>query len=216
MKLQLRTISMLTYAAALCLGQAGPQSPEAPAKPGRAVSDPPKAAAPARSPGTLAKPYVIGPLDVIEVSVWNDVKLSHVYEVSPDGTISMPLVGLIKADGLTATELSAAITEKLLTILNSPEVNIQVMRNNSKKFYIFGGVGHPGEYPLNGETTVLDAFANCAGFKDFANKKKIRILRNTPGAPPRTYYFNYNDVSRGKHMEQNIVLQNGDRIFVDE
>jgi polysaccharide export outer membrane protein len=92
-----------------------------------------------------------------------------------------------------------------------------VLRNNSKKYYIFGAVGRAGEYPLNSEITVLDAFANCGGFKDFAKQTKIRILRSPPGGgPPHTYIFNFKDVSKGKHMEQNIVLQNGDRIFVDE
>jgi polysaccharide export outer membrane protein len=160
-----------------------------------------------------AKPYVIGPLDVLDVSVWNDAKLSHIYDVSPDGTISMPLIGLVKADGLTPVELGASITEKLLAVLNSPEVNVQVLKVNSKKYYMFGGVNRPGEYPLNGETTVLDAFANCSGFHDFAKKKKIRIIRKGVANP---IFFNYEDVSKGKHMEQNILLQNGDRIFVDE
>ncbi|MGD1072581.1 MAG: polysaccharide biosynthesis/export family protein [Bryobacteraceae bacterium] len=228
--------------------QAGPQSSEPPAKPaagtvrerdktgaaeaGPAANRPAQPApapdspkAPAETKSAAAptrvspKPYVIGPLDVVDVNVWNDAKLSHIYDVSPDGTISMPLIGIVKADGLTPAELTAVIRDKLQAVAfqNAPDVNIQVVRNNSKKFYIFGGVGHPGEYPLNGETTVLDAFANCGGFHDFANKKKIRILRTPPGGgPPTTYYFNYNEVSKGKHMEKNIVLQNGDRIFVDE
>ena len=190
-----------------------------------AVSDPPKATAPAKSagagvtPGVTpgakpgAKPYIIGPLDVLDVNVWNDAHLSHIYDVSPDGTISMPLIGLVKADGLTQTELAAAISEKLLAVLNSPEVNVQVLKVNSKKYYVFGAVNRSGEYPLNGETTVLDAFANVAGFHDFANKKKIRIIRNGVAKP---FLFNYMDVSKGKHMEQNIVLENGDKIFVDE
>jgi polysaccharide biosynthesis/export protein len=164
---------------------------------------------PTASPGP--RPIRPGPLDVLDVSVWNDAKLSHIYDVAPDGTISMPLIGVIKADGLTAPELAASIKEKLLQVLNTPEVNVQVVRNNSKKYYIFGAVAHPGEFPLTSQTTVLDAFASSGGFRDFAKLKKIRILRGS-----HEYFFNYKDVSRGKHMEQNIFLENGDKIFVDE
>jgi polysaccharide export outer membrane protein len=236
MKLPLRTFFGLIWMLACCAGQtstgqtgagqteagtpvshpidATPAAPDAsrePAAKPRRANDPAKPGAAASVPGSAAKPYVIGPLDVLDVNVWNDAKLSHIYDVSPDGTISMPLIGLIKADGLTALELGAAIREKLLQILNTPEVNVQVIRNNSKKYYVFGAVNRPGEYPLTGQTTVLDAFASTAGFKDFANLKKIRILRGA-----REYYFNYKDVSRGRHMEQNIALENGDRIFVAE
>jgi polysaccharide biosynthesis/export protein len=243
MKLPLRTVSGFIWVAVLCAGQTGAGAPSAlqanpaiqevaqnsepPGKPGpapphpidavpavpdpaRAAADPAKPAVAATAPGA-AKPYVIGPLDVLDVNVWNDAKLSHIYDVSPDGTISMPLIGVIKADGLTGLELAASIRERLLQVLNTPEVNVQVVRNNSKKFYILGAVIRQGEFPLIARTTVLDAFANSGGFKDFANLKKIRILRGS-----HTYYFNYKDASKGKHMEQNIVLENGDHIFVDE
>jgi polysaccharide export outer membrane protein len=206
---------------------AAPVSPKAtaPAPRPAAVSDLPKATAPAKSSGAVvtpgvnqsakpgAKPYVIGPLDVLDVNVWNDAHLSHIYDVSPDGTISMPLIGLVKADGLTQSELAAAIGEKLLAVLNTPEVNVQGLTVNSTKYSIFGAVNRPSEYPLSGETTVLDAFANCGGFHEFANQKKIRIIRKGVAKP---FLFNYKDVSKGKNMEQNIVLQNGDMIFVDE
>ncbi len=191
------------------------------AAPQPAASNPPQAPGPAKSGGAGgtpdakpgSKPYIIGPLDVLDVTVWNDAHLSHIYDVSPDGTISMPLIGLVKADGLTQSELAASISEKLLTVLNSPEVNIQVLKVNSKKYYLIGGVIRPGEYPLTAETTVLDAIANCGGFHDFANKKKIRIVRKGVAKP---FFFNYVDVSKGKHMEENIILQNGDYIIVDE
>jgi polysaccharide export outer membrane protein len=189
------------------------------AAPQPAISNAPKSPGPAKSAAGVtpeakpgSKPYIIGPLDVLDVNVWNDAHLSHIYDVSPDGTISMPLIGLVKADGLTQSELAAAISEKLLSVLNSPEVNIQVLKVNSKKYYVLGAVNRSGEFPLNGETTVLDALANVAGFHEFANQKKIRIIRQ--GVKP--FIFNYKEVSKGKHMEQNIVLQNGDRIFVDE
>ena len=160
--------------------------------------------------GTKA-PYVIGPLDVISVKVWNNPNLSSPLDVGPDGMISLPLVGQIKADGLTKEQLKETLVGRLKEFLNSPEVDVQVLKVNSKRYFVYGGVGRGGEYPLVQETTVMDALSNVGGFKEFANRKKIYILRGT-----QKLNFNYKDVSRGKNMEQNILLQNGDRIFVPD
>lgn len=172
----------------------------------------PKSSADAGSAGS--KSYVIGPLDVLVVKVWNQPNLSGAVNVAPDGMISMQLIGEIKAAGLTAKQLREVITQRLKECcVNNPEgeVDVQVAKNNSKFYYVYGGVGRPGEYPLDRDTTVMDAMSLTGGFKDFANKKKIRILRGT-----QTFYFNYNEVSKGKRLDQNILLQNGDRVFVPE
>jgi polysaccharide export outer membrane protein len=165
---------------------------------------------PSVSPPEPRTPYVIGTLDVVEVRIWNDPKLSGIYTIRPDGILSLPLVGEFRADGYTVPQLTKVISNKLATLINDPEVNIQVVKINSKRIFVFGGVLRPGEMPLIENMTVLDALSSV-GFKDFANPKKIRIMRGT-----ETFLFNYKDVSRGKHMEQNIYLQNGDRIFVPE
>jgi len=239
-----RTASLLIFAAMLCTGQdvgGVPPAPAAPAaensanppaapattaepaggaagQPAPAVAPKPEAAAAEKPPAPNAaaapgagKAYVLGPNDVVEIKVWNDQKFNSFYTVGPDGTISVPLIGDIKADGLTVGDLMNTIRTKLGDFINEPEVNVQVAKMNSKKYFIYGGVGHPGEFALTEQTTIMDAFANSGGFRDFANTKKIYILRGT-----QKFNFNYKDVSHGKHMEQNIVLQNGDRIFVPE
>jgi polysaccharide export outer membrane protein len=246
MTLTLRIGFALLTVSALCAGQTASESPAPasvkplsvpPANPGRIAPPDPKAPTPAmpvktgkpdandlkakaEAPDAAAAsagdssstPYVIGPLDVLSVTVWNDAKLSGFFDVRPDGMISMPLIGEIKADGLTVGDLTGLIKKKLnATVMEDPEVNVQVTKINSKKFYIYGGCARQGEFPLTGSTTVMDAFANCGGFKDFANLKKIYVLRGNKQLP-----FNYKDVSHGKHMEQNIQIQNGDRIFVPE
>lgn len=189
--------------------------PEAPA----GVTQPVAGALPAigqgrpATPGPVrtSKPYVIGPLDVLEVKVWNDPKLSGMVDVATDGTITLPLIGPVVASGLTVAELTVGLKEKLLAVIIEPEVNVQVLRINSKKYSIFGGCLRSGEFPLVGDVTILDAFASCGGFKEFSNLKKIYVLRGT-----EKLKFNYQDVIRGKHMEQNILLENGDRIVVPE
>jgi polysaccharide export outer membrane protein len=156
------------------------------------------------------RPYVIGPLDVLEIRVWNDPKLSGMYSVRPDGMIAFPLIGELKADGFTVPGLTQIVRQKLLAVMNDPNVNIQVAKINSKRVFVFGGVQRPGEMGLVENMTVLDALSNV-GFKDFANVKKIVIVRGN-----ERFRFNYKDAIKGKHMEQNIYLQNGDRIFVPE
>lgn len=186
---------------------AGPKVVEADVAPPRPRSAPVQMT----SGGKPVKPYVIGPLDVLEIKVWNNPNLSNIADVRTDGIISMPLVGEVVASGLTVAELTGAIKDKLNSVIIEPEVNIQVVRYNSKKYSIFGGCMRQGEFPLIGDVTVLDAFANCGGFKDFANLKKIYILRGK-----EKLKFNYADVIKGKHMEQNIPLENGDRIVIPE
>jgi polysaccharide export outer membrane protein len=161
---------------------------------------------------TAHKAYVIGSLDVLSIKVWNNPNLSGVFDVGPDGMISMSLIGEIKADGLTEKQLKDEISEHLRDFFNNnPDVVVQVARNNSKRYFVYGGVLRGGEFPLNRDTTVMDALALVGGFKDFANTKKIRIQRGA-----KEFDFNYKDVSRGKHLEENILLENGDQIFVKE
>jgi polysaccharide export outer membrane protein len=166
-------------------------------------------AAPAPAKGAPA-PYVIGSLDVLSIRVWNNANLTQLYDVRPDGVISMPLIGEVKADGLTVEALTQVLTTKLKDYLTDPDVNIQVAKINSKRYYILGeGAARSGAFPLVEPITVMEALSNAGGFRDFANTKKIYILRGS-----QKFNFNYKEVSQGKHLEQDIQIQNGDKIFI--
>ena len=154
--------------------------------------------------------YVIGPEDVIFIRVWREPELSGQFSVRPDGKISLPLVNEIAAAGMTPEGLSAKITKDLSACcMVKPEVTVSVQQVNSKKYFIQGEVQRPGAYPLLVPTTVLEALVNAGGFRDFANKKKILVLRST-----ERLKFNYNDVIKGKNQNQNILLRPGDQIIV--
>jgi polysaccharide biosynthesis/export protein len=153
--------------------------------------------------------YVIGAEDVLAVSVWHEAELSRPVIVRPDGKITLPLVGELTAAGLTLPQLTAIITSGLKKFILSPEVSVSVQAVNSKKYYIQGEVLRPGAYPLVVPTTVMEGLANAGGFRDFANLRKITILRGT-----KPLRFNYKEVRSGKHLEQNILLQPGDQIIV--
>jgi polysaccharide export outer membrane protein len=188
-------------------------SPEQPQKTQSAPADPAKIAAPRKAaapPPMDVKAYVIGAEDQLAVTVWDVQKLSAPYMVRPDGKITMPLIGDIQAAGLTPQQLQGSISERLKQkYIQSPDVTVLVLQVNSKKFYIHGEVNNPGAYPLIVPTTVLEGLANARGFRDFANIKKIRIMRGT-----EQFRFNYKDVTHGKRTEQNIYLQPGDQIIV--
>ena len=160
-------------------------------------------------PAAGTQEFVIGPLDVLFVHVLHEPDMTGRVEVGPDGMISIVLAGEFRAQGLTASQLSDAIRERLKTTIRTPEVSVQVVQVNSRKFTLQGEVHRPGTYPFSAPLTVLEALAEGQGFSDCANTKKIYILRK--GVRMK---FNYKDVSHGKHSEQNVIVQNGDQIFV--
>jgi polysaccharide export outer membrane protein len=165
-------------------------------------------ASPAAAP-VDPRTYIIGVQDVINVRVWRERDLSGDFVVRPDGRISLPLAGEIEADGITPNQLKTRIVEALSNYMNRPEVTLEVRRVNSKRYFISGEINRPGAFTVISPITVLEAISNAGGLKDFANSKKIVIMRGN-----ERLKFNYKEVIKGKNMEQNIFLQPGDHIIV--
>jgi polysaccharide export outer membrane protein len=164
--------------------------------------------------GSLAAPvdpgkYQIGPEDLLFIRVWREPDFTLPVAVRPDGKITMPLIGEVRASGQSPLQLTATLKELLTQYLNNPDVNVFVTEVRSKKFYIDGEMNRPGSFALVTPTSVLEALSRGGGFREFANTKKIRVLRGS-----EVRYFNYKDVTRGKHFEQNIAVENGDHIIV--
>jgi len=158
--------------------------------------------------------YIIGATDVLSINVWKEPDVSRIIPVRSDGKISLPLAGEIQASGRTPLQLEKEITEKLKTYISDPEVTVMVQDSKSHKFNVLGQVAKPGAYPLTSTTTVLDAIALAGGFKDFAKKKSIYVLRKKSNGEPERIPFNYKDVISGKNPSQNIPLQSEDTIIV--
>ncbi len=154
------------------------------------------------------KTYVIGAQDHIAVRVWREGDLSGSHVVRPDGRITLPLVGDVEAAGYTPEALTAKITEILGKVLTKPEVMVSVLSVQSKRFFISGKVGRTGAVPLVVPTTMLQALSS-AGMGEWAKKNKIIVMRGA-----QRIKFNYDEVIKGKKLEQNIFLQDGDHIFV--
>jgi polysaccharide export outer membrane protein len=169
-------------------------------------------ASPATKPHDAA--YKIGSSDVLAITVWKEPEVSRSIPVRPDGKISLPLVGELQAAGRTPLQLEQDISGKLKAYITNPDVNVMVQQINSEKFNVLGRVAHSGSYPLSTDTTVLDAIATAGGFLDFAKETGVYVLRSTPGSGQKRLAFNYKDVIKGKHPEQNIKLEPGDTVVV--
>jgi polysaccharide biosynthesis/export protein len=158
--------------------------------------------------------FVIGNNDQLSINVWGEPDVSKSIPVRSDGKISLPLVGELQAAGRTPLQLEADITNKLKSYISEPQVTVMVQQINSERFNILGQVTKPGSYSLSSGTTVLDAIAAAGGFRDFAKQKSIYVLREIPNGAPTRIAFNYKDMIKGKHPEQNIKLEPRDTIIV--
>jgi polysaccharide biosynthesis/export protein len=160
----------------------------------------------------VAPDYVIGADDTLHISVWKEPDLTETLPVRPDGKISMPLLNDITAAGLTPLQLRDEITERLKKYVADPRVTVVVTGMNSRRVFATGEVSHTGPMTLLPHMTVLQALAQ-AGFTQFANPKAIYLLRIENGKQQRIP-FNYKEVVKGNHPEQNIELKPGDTIVV--
>jgi polysaccharide export outer membrane protein len=150
--------------------------------------------------------------DKLRIEVYKDPQLSQSLQVRPDGKITLPLIGDVVAAGATARELTTTITERLTEWVRSPAVTVIVAETMPPMIYVMGEVNAPGAQPMPVPISVVQALAVAGGFKDFANTKKIRILRKGPGGALQTIDFNYRDaVARA---DRPMFLQPGDTIIV--
>jgi polysaccharide export outer membrane protein len=161
----------------------------------------------------VSESYVIGPEDVLYIHVWKEEALSRSVPVRMDGKISLPLVDDIQAAGYTARQLKEVLTNKLKEFIDNPIVSVTVTEANSYKVYVSGQVRTPGVYRLRSETTLLQIIPIAGGFTDWANQKKILIIRREGGREKRIT-INYKNIVNGRDPDSNIILEAGDTIIV--
>lgn len=170
--------------------------------------------APPKSRGEIATDsdqYIIGPEDVLNIFVWREEALSRTVPVRMDGKISLPLVDDIQAAELTPLQLKAVIINKLRGFIDNPTVSVTVMEANSFKIYVSGEVKTPGVVRLRSDTTLVQLMTMIGGFTDWANRKKILIIRKEKGTEKRII-ANYQRIIDGK--EPDVIVKRGDLIIV--
>ncbi len=162
----------------------------------------------------VSREYRIGINDVLTVNVWHEPDLSRNLIVRPDGKISLPLVGDVRAAGKTPPELEAELASDLAKYIKDPELTVIVDQIRSRMINVIGEVMHPGTYALTQQMGVLDAIAEAGGLRDFAKKNKIYVLRETSAGVRERMKYNYNDVVAAKHDAHDIMLQAKDTVVV--
>jgi polysaccharide export outer membrane protein len=187
---------------------ARPAAPPAAVPPAAAA-----AAAPRPSDPVVPAGYVIGTDDVLSIVYWKDKDMSADAKVRPDGRIALPLINEVQAAGLTPEQLHRRITEESKKYMEDANITVVVREINSRRVFITGEVNKPGPYPLTSATSVLQLISLAGGLRDYANSKKIVIMRTENGRSI-SLPFNYKDVASGRKLEQNIELKPGDTVVV--
>jgi polysaccharide export outer membrane protein len=151
----------------------------------------------------------VGPEDVLGILFWREMEISGDVTVRPDGRITLPLIGDVQAEGMKPDALRDQIQTAAAKYLTDPNVTVVVRTINSRKVFITGLVSMPGTFPLTGPRTVMQLISLAGGLAEYAKSEEIQVLRGT-----KAFKFNYKEVSKGKRLEQNILLQPGDTVVV--
>jgi polysaccharide export outer membrane protein len=159
------------------------------------------------------KDYTIGPGDVLDISVWNNEALTKLVTVRPDGKIHFPLIGEIVAGGKTVAFLQKELNEQISPFVPDPNLSLMVQQINSLLIYVIGKVNRPGRLVLNSNINVLQALTMAGGLNAFAKKNHIKIFREKNNKT-LIFPFDYDDITNGKNLEQNMVLLRGDVVVV--
>ncbi len=177
------------------------------------AANPPPPPAPPNTSGPPVEAYAVKPGDVLAISVWKEPDLTAPVLVRPDGSFSFPLAGQIDARGKTVGELQTMVTDKLKKYISDPVVTVSVSEVKGNKVYVLGQVNKPGEFIVNPRVDVMQALSMAGGTTAFAALGDIVILRRSETGQ-QALPFKYGDVSRGRNLQQNIMLQAGDVVVV--
>jgi polysaccharide export outer membrane protein len=164
-------------------------------------------------PAAVGDSYLIGEGDILAINVWHEAELTRVLPVRMDGMITLPLIGETVAAGQTVDQLRATIATRLKKYLEAPEVTVIVQEPRSQFFTVMGKVAKPGSYPLGQRLTVMDALALAGGFKDFANVKKIQVVRTHRDGRVERIPFDYKRAVSGD-IQHNFLLEQHDLVVV--
>ncbi len=164
-------------------------------------------------PASMPSSYLIGPGDHLSISVWKEDNMQLEVLVAPDGSISYPLAGEIKASGLTTEQLRKKLVSKLKRYIPDPVVTVSVLQSLSNKVYVVGKVARPGEYTATGYLDVLQVLSLAGGVTPYADASEIKIVRRT-STGTKVFHFDYDEVASGEQLGTNIVLKAGDTVVV--
>ncbi|MCG8615356.1 MAG: polysaccharide export protein [Desulfobacterales bacterium] len=164
-------------------------------------------------PAAFSEGYKIGAGDILDISVWKNNDLTRQVVVLPDDTIRFPLIGEVRVGGETLSWLEDTLKANLEKYISDPVISVSLTQANSMVVYVIGKVNSPGRFKTNDDIDVLQALAVAGGLNPFAKEKEIKVFRKQ-GGENLIFDFNYDAVSQGRELAQNITLQRGDVIVV--
>jgi polysaccharide export outer membrane protein len=157
--------------------------------------------------------YRLQPGDILQVVVWKETDLQSEVLIRPDGGISFPLAGDLRAAGRTTAELRTELEMRVRKLIPDAVVTVSVKAPNGNRVFVIGKVNRPGDFPLLRPTDVMQALSLAGGATPFANTNKIRVLHRD-GTHQTSIRFRYSDVARGRNLDQNVLLESGDTVIV--
>jgi polysaccharide export outer membrane protein len=161
-----------------------------------------------------AADYTLNAGDTLDVAVWKEDDLSKKdVIVRPDGKFSFPLAGEITAAGHTIAQIETDITNRLKPYIPDPVVSVAVKNLDGCRVYVIGQVTKPGSFVMNPRYNVLQALSLAGGLTPFASANDIIILRGS-GQGQSTLQFHYGEVTKGRSLNQNVLLEAGDVVVV--
>jgi len=178
------------------------------------AGEPTAPAAAAAASDAVPGSYRIQPGDILSISVWKEPDLQADVVVRPDGGMSFPLAGDRIAAGRTVDELRQALGERLRKFVPDPVVTVMVRQLGGNRIYVVGKVNRPGEFAFSRPIDVMQSLSLAGGAASFAALNDIRILRRDKDGRQIAIPFRYEDVARGRRLEQNVLLESGDTVVV--
>lgn len=158
--------------------------------------------------------YLVGQGAVLEISVWEAEGLTKEVIVTPDGMISFPLIGEIKAQGRTLKDLDHEITEKLKAYVRQPQVSIMVKKLGGRRVIVLGEVRSPGVYETTGQGTVIEAIGLAGGTTKDAITRSVAIVRGNLEASPQVTLLNLDRVFTQGLIPSEYIIQPEDIVYV--
>lgn len=163
----------------------------------------------------MATEYHLAPGDILSIGVWGyeELQLKQVI-VRPDGRVSFPLVGEIKAEGISTGEFTDGLTKKLSVYIKNPQVTVNVEKFHTTRIYVLGQVNKPGMYEIERQHNLLDAISMAGSYTKDAAKKKVMVLRKAE--PGKVQTANLVNLLNKADLTQNYTLADGDIVFLKD
>jgi polysaccharide export outer membrane protein len=177
--------------------------------------------------------YVLGPQDILSITVWDQPDMTGKYTVEGDGTFAFPMVGRIKAGGLKVRDVETAIKKRLADgYIKNPQLSVGVEQYRSQRIFIVGEVRSPGAFPLTGDMTLIEALAHAGSLTGDASQEAVIVRAPAPpradspaaAAPAPSEQSDGDETAEVLHIDlkklaagvlsQNVRLRDGDTIFV--